>query len=118
MGFYQSILTSYNFYRNDDRLKRENKRQQEQAKLSEKVLKDLEHSKEKQLERDELKKKEILDHYKHMKNRLEQNELERKEKKLEWKKNEKKSSKKEYNYLISQKRYENEIVLPELEKVS
>jgi hypothetical protein len=86
--------------------------------MSEKVLKDMEHSKEKQIVRDEIKKKEILDHYKHMKNRLEQNELERKEKMHKWKKNEKKSSKKQYNYLISQKRYENEIVLPELEKVS
>ena len=44
-------------------------------------------------------------------------EVERKEKIKEWKKQDKELSKKEYNYMIIQKRYEQEIVLPELERV-
>jgi len=51
-----------------------------------------------------------------MKQKLEEHEKERELKMKEWKRRDKELSKKQYSYLISQKRYEEEIVLPELEK--
>jgi hypothetical protein len=105
------------FRRQDERLKRENKRRKEQQKTIDKVIKDNEYYKEKELEREEIKKKLKKDRYKEIKNQVEQKELERKMKMEEWKTHEKKLSNKQYNYLINEKKYENEIILPELEKV-
>jgi hypothetical protein len=69
-----------------------------------------------QKRREEQKKREKIEHYKQMKEKLEQKEKLRRKRVMEWKKQDKKLAQKEYNYLINQKRYEEEIVLPDLER--
>ena len=99
----------------EDRKKREMKRKHEQKKMLEKVLKEQEQFKQKQKEREHKKKLERKKQYEQLKHQLEEREMQRKKLQEEWKKQDKTLFKANRN--SNKTRYEEEVLLPQLEKV-